>query len=241
MRTLVLIVLWLLTLHATAFAQGEQSMLVGTSDTLPANCSVGAMFYKTGTSAGFYNCSVTDTWTVVSFGSAGAWTQLSQIVTSGSQSTVDFTSISGSYNTLVLKYTSQDTTSGTSASVIRVRLNNDTTAANYSNAQRIGAQNGAAFASTNTSTSGGMFIGAQPNAGNTGDAATGEVWIVQYSGTTWNKRIDSWNGSDDVGAGLFIVTSSGRWKSSAAVTRLTVTTDGTAFSNGSIFTLYGVN
>lgn len=39
-----------------------------TGGTLPASCSVGQVWYKTGTSAGQYNCSAANTWTLLSAG-----------------------------------------------------------------------------------------------------------------------------------------------------------------------------
>jgi len=47
--------------------------------------------------------------------------------------------------------------------------------------------------------------------------------------------------SDSTGNGLLIFIGMARWKSTAAITRLTFTTDGTAFTNGSTFTLYGIS
>lgn len=46
-----------------------QATHISTSGTLPANCRVGDLYNKTGTSAGLYRCSATNTWTAV--GSSG--------------------------------------------------------------------------------------------------------------------------------------------------------------------------
>jgi hypothetical protein len=43
---------------------------IKTGGTLPATCSVGWVFYKTGASAGQYNCSATNTWTLLAAGDA---------------------------------------------------------------------------------------------------------------------------------------------------------------------------
>lgn len=40
-----------------------QATMIHTSGTLPANCTVGGVYLKTGASAGFYICLATDTWT----------------------------------------------------------------------------------------------------------------------------------------------------------------------------------
>ncbi len=178
---------------------------------------------------------------VIAAASGGAGlVQLAQIVTSGSQTTVDFTSIPGGYNALKILYISQDTTSGTSASTVRIRLNNDSTAANYTATYRIGTQGGSAFGSSQAATSGGVAVGPQPNAGNTGWASSGEITINGYANTTFHKRIigitaADWSGSDQ------LQTIQARWNQTTAISRVTFTTDGTAFTNGSVFTLYGVN
>lgn len=174
-------------------------------------------------------------------GSGGALTQLAQIITSGSQATVDFTSIPGGYSALKILYFSQDTHTGTSGEILRVRLNNDSTAADYTSSQRIGGQNGGSYSSAVASSAGGVMIGAHPDAGNTGSVGQGEITLVGYAGTTFHKRILSFMGYDDNtnagNVGNFVA----RWKSTAAVTRITITTDGTAFLDGSTFTLYGLS
>ncbi len=137
-------------------------------------------------------------------------------------------------------YLSQDTASGTAASVIRVRVNNDSTSGNYVLASRIGAINGVVAASGVAATSGGGMIGIQPNAGMTSVAMGGEFMIPYYANTTWHKEIMSSFATDETTDGVIIFTAAFRWKSTAAITRLTVNTDGTAFTNGSIFTLYGI-
>lgn len=171
----------------------------------------------------------------------GHYVQLAQIVTSGSQSTVNFTSISGSYNTLKVICTSRDTQAGTSLVTLRLMVNNDSTSGNYTSTQRIGGQNGAAFASTGAASSKGVFIGVNPQDGNTaGLASQCEVTIANYAGTTWQKNIISVFGSVDGTLNGTVATYSSIWKSTSAITSLTFGTDGTAFKDGSIFTLYGI-
>ncbi len=53
-------------------AQSQVNTHVSTGSTLPATCRVGDVFTKTGTSAGFYRCSATNTWTLVGAGSVTA-------------------------------------------------------------------------------------------------------------------------------------------------------------------------
>ena len=183
---------------------------------------------------------MTGTTLSASGGGGGGMTQLAQIVTTGSQSTVDFTSISGAYSALRLVWTAQDTTAGTGSSGMHLRVNNDSTSGNYGVSGRIGSQNGASFASNISPTSGGGEIGYIPNAGNTNIAASGEVLLVGYAGTTWHKIVQARSGQDSGATNVTIINEAWRWKSTAAITRLTATTAGTAFTDGSVFTLYGL-
>jgi hypothetical protein len=170
-----------------------------------------------------------------------AFVRLAQVVTSGSQATVDFSSIPNTYRALVLHWTTRDTQAGTASVVARVRINNDNTAANYTAAAYSGIQNGAALAGTNAASTGGVFCFANPQDGNTaGIACNGFLVIEDYTDTTWHKRILSRYAADDATTNLTTLILQARWKSAAAINRLTVTTDGTAFKDGSIFTLYGV-
>lgn len=173
-------------------------------------------------------------------GSGGDLVRLDQIVTSGSQATVDFTSISGSYQALLLIWDAQDTTAGTNGSTITMKVNNDGTSGNYTSSQRAAAIGGFDLSTTNAATGTGGQIGFIPNAGNTGMTGSGSLKIVNYAGTTFHKRIvGEWGDDDGINAG-FVSVFTWRWKSTAAITRLTVTA-GTAFTNGSVFTLYGLN
>lgn len=182
-----------------------------------------------------------DTGATGAAGASGAWTQLAQIVTASSATTVDFTSISGSYNTLKVLAFHADTATGTGRSTVRVILNNDSTAANYTSAQRAGAQNGVALVSALASSTKGVQVGSSPNAGTTGATGSLELTLIGYAGTTFQKTIAGWFAEEDDGANGTLGSHVSRWKSTSAVTRITFQTDGTAFTDGSTFTLYGVN
>lgn len=172
---------------------------------------------------------------------ATGWTKLAQIVTSGSQATVDFTSISAAYSALEILWFSRDTQAGTGSPAIRVRLNNDSTAADYTATSRIGSQNGSAFASTQASSTLGAAVGNHPQNGNSaGIVGGGRITLVGYADTTFHKRIVAYSGTDDGSNNGTVYTATARWGSTSAVNRVTVTTDGTAFTNGSVFTLYGI-
>ncbi len=178
------------------------------------------------------------TWAVPP-GSGGAVTSIQQIVTAASQATVDFTSIPATYSSLRLVWMAQELQAGTAITTLKCKVNNDGTSGNYTSTGRIGAQNGAAFASDIAASAAGVDIGALPQSGNTGIASGGELIIPSYAGTTFHKRLLAHSGEDDGTTNLTVILETSRWKSTAAINRLTMSTTGTGFTNGSVFTLYG--
>jgi hypothetical protein len=169
-------------------------------------------------------------------------TRLAQVVTTGSQATVDFTSISGAYSSLKVEWTAKNTLAGSSEASLRCKVNNDGTAGNYTVTSRSGSFNGTAFDTTSAASAAGWDVGILPNAGDASVPGNGELVIAGYAATTFHKRFLATGGTDgtaDNASGAVWVYS-GRWKSTAAITRLTFSTDGTAFVDGSIFTLYGI-
>lgn len=172
---------------------------------------------------------------------SGSVVKLSQIVTAASQATVDFTSISGSYSSLKVLWFAQDTQAGTSVVDIRLKINNDGTSGNYTAVSRIGSENGTAFANTNAASAAGVQVGNLPQSGNTSVTAEGEVTLIGYADTTFHKRIRA-TATLDSGTlnGTVFGVEGARWKSTSAINRLTFTAGGTAFTDGSTFTLYGL-
>jgi hypothetical protein len=73
MRRLLLLTALLLSLAVTAAAQsGNTAFRILTGPTLPSTCRVGDIFYKTTATAGEYNCTATDVWTLTGGASGGA-------------------------------------------------------------------------------------------------------------------------------------------------------------------------
>ncbi len=173
-------------------------------------------------------------------GSNGTMVQLSQVVTSSSQATIAFSSISGSYTNLLIVLMGRDTTAGTSDSNIFLKMNTDTTAGNYDGTVAI-IGTGAAVSSTapSSATTGGV-IATLPNDGATaGACGMAKIEIPSYAGTTYFKSAIS-EGYDRVGTSPSknLYYRAFQWKSTAAITALTLTA-GTAFKDGSVATLYG--
>ncbi len=146
------------------------------------------------------------------------------------------------HNTLE-KVFSRDTQAGTAIALVRLRVNADNTAGNYTNATYSGVQNAAALNAVNAATASGVFMAANPQDGNTaGIVGSAVLDLVGYANTTFHKQLMSHAAYECANAGIQMVTLilSARWKSTAAINQLTFLTDGTAFKDGSVFTLYGV-
>lgn len=139
--------------------------------------------------------------------------------------TVTFSSISGTYTDLRIIYA---TTASADAGNY-LRFNSDS-GFNYSRTYMYG--NGSAVGSSrDTSATGiyGPFTMSSAITANTID-------IMNYSNTTTNKtclvRAGAANNSTLASVGL--------WRSTAAITSVSITCDGANFASGSIFTLYGI-
>jgi hypothetical protein len=140
---------------------------------------------------------------------------------------VTFSSIPSTYTDLVLIMNAK----GTGAANPALRFNGDT-ATNYSSTVLHGSgSTGSSFYYT-TATS--------IKTHNFGNAMNG-VWtsyianIQNYSNTTTNKScIMRYNATSEVDAGT------GSWRSTSAITSVTIVSDDTSYDVGSTFTLYGI-
>ena len=174
--------------------------------------------------------------------SGGDMILIGHSVQDGSQGSVDFTSISGTYRHLKLFYSARSNVAATGAQLY-IQFNSDTgnnydyVQSYFNNATTVGNVPGAA------QTAG--IIGAM--AGNTataGDVGTGHTLITNYRGTTFNK---GWTGTSfytdtRLAATLYNQFSGGQWRSTSAITSIRLSlAGGSLFMNGSIFSLYGMN
>ncbi len=104
----------LMTLAAVLLAAataGAQATKISTSGTLPANCTVGNVYAKTGASAGLYVCLAANTWTGPLSTSTGT------VTTTGSPANGDLVKFSGASTITTGALTGDVTTSGLSATI----------------------------------------------------------------------------------------------------------------------------
>ena len=149
---------------------------------------------------------------------------------SGSQSSITFSSISGSYTDLILVFNGAD---ATTAEDVQIQVNGDT-GSNYSRTWVTGT--GSAAASSRSSSQTYMRINQNAYIG----TAFAYVYIVQFmnysNSTTYKTVLSRANGAPNgVDASVNL------WRNTAAITSiLCYTGAATNFASGSTFTLYGI-
>jgi hypothetical protein len=168
----------------------------------------------------------------------GAWTLLSTTTLSGAGS-FDVSSISGSYNDLVLVMVLRSAVTSTQDQV-QLRFNNDT-GSNYSSQyeQSFSATIQSAASAAQTQ----MIVGLCT--GNTGLANAFGTCVVEvpgYASTTWLKPVvcNSVEPHSTSSSGVFQQNGGGFWNSTAAITRVQVIPGGSLnFVTGSQLRIYG--
>lgn len=148
---------------------------------------------------------------------------------SGSQSVISFTSITGTYTDLILAYSVKDGTAGNEGNILTT-FNSDT-ASNYSWTNLYG--NGSVAGSSRASSQTSIYAYC---AGNTASFDAGFLHVMNYANsTTFKSTLNRGN----VAAGA-VVARAGLWRSTAAITRMDLTSSSGNYASGSTFTLYGI-
>jgi hypothetical protein len=159
-------------------------------------------------------------------------------VGSGGAATVSFTSIPSTYTHLQVRFLARSTFNNSGNSVNCYYILNSDTATNYSQHAMRG-DGATVFASGNANQTA-MYAGAGiADAGSTASVFSGGVLdLLDYGNTNKYKTARLLNGFDRNGGGQ-IVFSSGSWRSTSAVTTLTLSTDSN-WAEYSSFALYGI-
>ena len=161
---------------------------------------------------------------------AGAtYDSIASTTLSSTQSTIDFTSISGSYTDLVLVVTSISSTGGD----VWVRVNDDT-ASNYSYTVLYANTSSTGSANDNNVANGLItdYYGSVENANN----QLAVIQFYSYANTSTFKTILSRANRANNGVDLIC----SMWRSTSAITKLTLRFTGASFGIGTTATLYGI-
>lgn len=162
------------------------------------------------------------------------------VASGGSQASFDFTSIPGTYESLVLEINGRGDDAATDLDAV-MRMNNDS-AANYSSYRDISNTGGDSRADSIGGTS--CLIGRINGDGSpSNDASHLTITIPGYARTVFNKDYDSDGFLDGLGGGgqHGPTRAGGRWLSTAAITRLTAFPGAGNWKDGTVATLYGIS
>ena len=173
---------------------------------------------------------------IVVGGSGGGIQLIQEVVTSGSQNTVTFASISSGYRHLQIRVSGRGTDTANDAAIL-LNFNNDT-GSNYDYQQNFFTTSGGYSAVRNTGQTN-LWTVQIPAANATANyAGAGEINIMDYRGTTFYKSV--FGHGQDYEVGLRSMVYSGVWKNTAAITEIDVTLNAGAFVDGTVVSLYGV-
>jgi hypothetical protein len=172
---------------------------------------------------------------------SGSFESIATVSVSSNVSSVDFTSIPGTYTHLQLRYISQATDSG-SADIMNVQMQfNSDTAANYVRHYLLGegatASPGASTGRTN------LVVGTAPTQSYTSMFNAGVVDILEYAKTNKYKTIRTLDGNDQNSGNTLsrIWINSGLWLSTSAITSIKITMESSrSIRQYSHFALYGI-
>lgn len=156
----------------------------------------------------------------------------------GGTSNIIFSDIPQIYTHLQIRITSRSTNAST-LSWSNLRINSDTTNANYKGHQLYGDGSSAASGVFGSSSGIAAFL-------TTGSTATANIFgtaiidILDYTNTNKYKTIKVMQGSDSNGSG-YVILHSGAWLSTSSITSLNfLDTNGGNYAQYSSFALYGV-
>jgi hypothetical protein len=166
-----------------------------------------------------------------------AGNEIARIVTSGSQSTVDFTSIPTNFRDIEVRYQARSNVNA-SAEDLSLKINNDGTSGNYTGNTYLVASGTTTTVASAAATAAGVVITNTTGATSLANHTTnGIVFINNYIETTFYKKIQNRGGYTT--SGTYIQETESAWKSTAAINRLTFSVP-TSFVDGSTFVLYGI-
>jgi hypothetical protein len=162
----------------------------------------------------------------------GTYTLIASTTLGSAASSITFSSISGVYTDLILVV--KNLTQTTGGNTLFARVNGDT-GTNYSATLLNG--NGTAASSTRYSTSAnGFFLGGWLSGMSTTNPAVIVFQLQDYSNTTTYKTGITRYGlaSAETNTGVSL------WRSTAAITEITVRIDANTIAANTVFTLYGI-
>lgn len=151
----------------------------------------------------------------------------------GSNSTITFSSIPSTYTDLVLVF--NGSTTFTTGDYFNLKINNDT-GSNYSNTVMVG--NGSGIGSYRNSNQ--SFYDGQAWGWNTGQTVLTKIHFMNYSNTSNYKTfLTRWDNNTS-GTSWAVAANVGLWRSTAAITSISIYSALGNITSTSMATLYGI-
>jgi hypothetical protein len=168
----------------------------------------------------------------------GSFESIATATGTGSSATITFSSIPSTFKHLQIRAIGRTSGNYREAAIGTIRFNSDTSA-NYAQ-HRLYGSGSSVGASANASTTSMAII--QTNGATTGSniLAPNLIDIHDYSSTSVNKTVRSFNGSDANDTDGTINLYSGFWNSTSAVSTITITSLSGNWTTQSTFALYGI-
>lgn len=168
----------------------------------------------------------------------GAFESIASASGTGSSGTITFSSIPGTYQHLQIRMIARNNIAGTGIDEVWLRFNSDT-ASNYSDHSLSGTGTAAsAIGNANTTFVTHAGVGVENNA-TAGIMGVSIVDIHDYASTTKNKTVRALIGDDRNGSGT-IRLASGLWRSTSAITSISLISAAGNFTTATSFALYGI-
>jgi hypothetical protein len=171
-------------------------------------------------------------------GGAGAFEQIATVFGTGSSGTITFSSIPATYKHLQIRATPRSDDSNTIGN-LSMRINGDT-AANYSWHFMQGYGTGQWSSSGSSASLISLRDYPAANFGVASAHGTIVVDLLDYSDTNKNKTVRAFSGLTNGISQTQVSLMSGNWRSTSAVTSLTMTAALGSFVTASRFSLYGI-
>ena len=163
----------------------------------------------------------------------GDYESIASAAGTGSSNTITFTSIPSTFKHLQIRLNALSTGA---ADWISIRVNGDTTSANYYSHRLTGSGSGTPSSAAQ---------GSQPYLkyslvnGSTSYPAAAIIDVLDYQKTNKYKTFRTLSGSDKNGSGDIIFTS-GLWLQTTAINQIEIILDSSNFTTASSFALYGI-
>jgi hypothetical protein len=171
--------------------------------------------------------------------STSSYESIASATGTGSSATITFSSIPSTYKHLQLRVLGRSTEAGAGKSNLIIKLNNDSTTANYRTHQLTG-DGSSASATTTTGSAGLRFNDTLSRAGNTAGVMAVQIIDIQDYTATMNRTVRMFSGIDTNDASGILGLYSGLYISTTAITQIDYTCPDGNLATTTVVALYGI-